>query len=401
MRRLWMALAALLLAGTVRAQSPDLLSFAHGAVPVRVEGDAAARVTMEQAIRAIDGSSAGFALTRPVPASTRIALVYALPAATVFEQFAVPDVLETPSPRQTFVREVSVWGSAQSSREGFVKLASATLVAHAKAGQQAALAVHRRDPVRWVRVELSGGLDVPQPPVPVTLSFSEIVGTGRQDTAPLATGFAGAWKGRGLTLELQQKGPAVSGCYDNGEGRLQGTVEGQLLRAAGQARRTGVPSTFVASLADEGGLQVMRSTNGAPFYLFEAKRGAAAGTACDAPERPKLGCGSVIHGIRFDFDSATLRPDSEPVLAALFDGLHDDRSVRIDIEGHTSSEGEAAYNQQLSQRRAQAVVDDLVRRGLPAARLQAKGAGESRPVAGNDDEIGRSLNRRVEVRCVE
>ncbi len=398
MYKRWCWTVALLAIGPVQAQSPDLLSFAHGAVPLRVEGDAAARVTTEQAIRAIDGSNAAFALTRPVPASTRIALVYALPAATVFERFAVPDVLETPSPQQTFVREVSVWGSARSSHDGFVQLATATLAAHAKAGQQTLLTVLNRDPVRWIRLELTGGLDVPQPPVRVTLSFSEIVGTGRQDATPLDTGFGGAWKGRGVALQLQQQGPVVSGCYDNGEGRLQGTVEGRLLHATGKAVRTGVPSAFVASLDDDGRLQLMRSTNGAPFYLFDAGSVATVGKACNAPEGATLGCGSVIHGIRFDFDSATIRADSEPVLAALFDGLRD-RRMDIDIEGHTSSEGEASYNQQLSQRRAQAVVDALVLRGLPAARLRATGAGESRPAAPNDDEIGRSLNRRVEVRC--
>jgi OOP family OmpA-OmpF porin len=394
-----MVLATAFCGGTAGAQTPDLLSFAQGAIPLRVEADPAARVTIAHAIKAIDGSPSVFVLTRPVPASSRIALFYELPAVTVFERLAVPNVLETPSPTQTFVREVAVWGSAVSATDGFVKLASATLTVHKRPGEETVLTLLRRDPVRWVRLDLSDGLDVPQPARAVALEFSEIIGHGRQEAVPMASGFGGGWKGRGLALALQQQGPVVTGCYDNGEGRLQGTVDGRLLRATGTAIRTGVPSAFMAALRDDGALQVMQSTNGAPFYLFEGGAAGQGAIKCAEPARPALGCGSVIHGIRFDFDSATIRPESAPVLQALYDGLAQDRSARIGIEGHTSSEGEAAYNQQLSQRRAQAVVDDLVRRGLALARLSASGAGESKPVAPNDDETGRSLNRRVEVRC--
>ena len=58
-----------------------------------------------------------------------------------------------------------------------------------------------------------------------------------------------------------------------------------------------------------------------------------------------------------------------------------------------------SYNLGLSQRRAAAVVTELVRRGIPAGRLSAVGAGEKQPIATNNDESGRSLNRRVEVHC--
>jgi hypothetical protein len=392
-------LAALCSAG-VSAQTPDLLSLALGAIPLRVEAEPAARMTIEQAVEAIDGAPGVFVLTPPVPASTRVTMVYELPSLTVFERLAVPKVLETPSPRQTFAREVEVWGSARSASDGFVKLAAATLTAHKRPGELTELNVLRRDPVRWVRLVLSQGLDVPQPAAPLWLEFSEIIGHGRQEPVPLASGFGGGWKGRGLTLALQQQGPVVSGCYDEGEGRLQGTVNGRLLHATGKAVRTGVPSAFVATLRDDGALFVMRSTNGAPFRVFQGSAGGAGDARCVEPKAAALGCGSVIHGIRFDFDSAAIRPESEPVLKALHEGLAQERSARIGIEGHTSSEGDAAYNEKLSQRRAQSVVDDLVRRGLARDRLSASGAGESRPVAPNGDETGRSLNRRVEIRCV-
>jgi OOP family OmpA-OmpF porin len=87
------------------------------------------------------------------------------------------------------------------------------------------------------------------------------------------------------------------------------------------------------------------------------------------------------------------------VLRELFRNLGADRRASITIEGHTSSEGSDACNLRLSERRAQAVVADLTRRGLASQRVRAGGAGESRPIASNADENGRSMNRRVEVTC--
>jgi OOP family OmpA-OmpF porin len=126
---------------------------------------------------------------------------------------------------------------------------------------------------------------------------------------------------------------------------------------------------------------------------------AGANLQCSQPPPPVLGCGSVIHGITFAFDSAEIRPDSNTILDELYRGLRADASATILIEGHTSSEGTDDYNQRLSERRAQAVVADLVRRGLAPGRLSAAGIGERRPIATNNDESGRSLNRRVAVIC--
>jgi outer membrane protein OmpA-like peptidoglycan-associated protein len=71
--------------------------------------------------------------------------------------------------------------------------------------------------------------------------------------------------------------------------------------------------------------------------------------------------------------------------------------VNVIVEGHTDSTGSDAYNQALSQRRADAVLNYLVRKGVPANRLTARGFGKSSPVASNDTREGRALNRRVEL----
>jgi outer membrane protein OmpA-like peptidoglycan-associated protein len=259
------------------------------------------------------------------------------------------------------------------------------------------LAVTARRPVQWVKLRLVGGINAVQPTS--SFEFSEIVGNGTQEAVALATNFHGAWKTQAHRLQLTQRGPLVSGCYD-AQGDLAGTVTGNILRATGLDRRDKTPSAFILSVAADGALRGVRSTNRGPFRFFTlAVAPAGVSVDCTDPAPPALGCGSVIHGITFAFDSAEFRPESEAVLAELFRGLQADQSAKILIEGHTSSEGPEDYNLRLSERRAQAVVADLVRRGLSKARLAAAGIGEASPIATNADESGRSLNRRVEVHC--
>ncbi|MEH6583381.1 MAG: OmpA family protein [Halioglobus sp.] len=100
--------------------------------------------------------------------------------------------------------------------------------------------------------------------------------------------------------------------------------------------------------------------------------------------------------IDFAFDSAEVQSQYSPQVAELAEFLKRHGSLDADIEGHTDSMGAEDYNQQLSQRRAQALVDLLVSDyGIAADRLTARGYGESRPVASNDTLEGRAQNRRV------
>jgi outer membrane protein OmpA-like peptidoglycan-associated protein len=106
--------------------------------------------------------------------------------------------------------------------------------------------------------------------------------------------------------------------------------------------------------------------------------------------------------IRFDSGRDTVTADSRPVLdevAATLQAHPELRKVRI--EGHTDSQGSDAFNLELSRRRARAVVDQLVRRGVAAGRLDSEGYGETRPLADNRTALGRAKNRRVELAIVE
>ena len=102
--------------------------------------------------------------------------------------------------------------------------------------------------------------------------------------------------------------------------------------------------------------------------------------------------------VYFDNNSSELRPESYKDLDLAVDFLKAVPSASGIIEGHTDSIGSEAYNQQLSERRANAVRDYIVGKGIDASRLQARGLGESQPVADNSTADGRAQNRRVVLR---
>lgn len=108
--------------------------------------------------------------------------------------------------------------------------------------------------------------------------------------------------------------------------------------------------------------------------------------------------------VLFDFDEAVVRPDAAATLDQLAQVLAFYDQADIEIHGHSDSRGDETYNQELSERRARAVADDLGGRpGIDPGRLEARGFGEVRPVApnetpdGGDDPDGRQRNRRVEI----
>lgn len=101
--------------------------------------------------------------------------------------------------------------------------------------------------------------------------------------------------------------------------------------------------------------------------------------------------------VLFDFDSSTLKPGAYSELDRVAQVLNRYPETRITVEGHTDAIGSLQYNQQLSERRALSVKEALVSRGVHSARISTIGYGETRPIASNDSEAGRQLNRRVTI----
>lgn len=107
-----------------------------------------------------------------------------------------------------------------------------------------------------------------------------------------------------------------------------------------------------------------------------------------------------LKGVNFDNDSAALRADAKPILDEAVAILKRYPLIRVEVAGYTDDRASDAYNLDLSQRRAQAVVGYFVQMGIEAARLVPKGYGESAPVADNTSAAGRADNRRVELRIL-
>lgn len=109
----------------------------------------------------------------------------------------------------------------------------------------------------------------------------------------------------------------------------------------------------------------------------------------------------AIEGIVFKTGSAVLDNRSTPVLTKAADVFKKYPDIRVEIGGHTDNVGSSEVNTTLSQKRAEAVKDWFVKKGISAGRLEAKGFGPSKPVSDNDSEAGRAKNRRVEFRLVQ
>lgn len=101
--------------------------------------------------------------------------------------------------------------------------------------------------------------------------------------------------------------------------------------------------------------------------------------------------------VTFAFDSSELRPGAESVLNNVAATLRQNPNVRVNIEGHTDAVGSNEYNLGLSQRRADSVRSYLMSRGISGDRMRTAGYGEERPVATNETDQGRAMNRRVEI----
>ncbi len=110
---------------------------------------------------------------------------------------------------------------------------------------------------------------------------------------------------------------------------------------------------------------------------------------------------TVLRNIFFDFNSYTLKPQSYIELEKLVYFLKDNPTITIEIAGHTDSIGTHQYNMKLSQNRALAVKNFLVKHGINPGRLIARGYGDTKPVAPNTTEKGRKLNRRVEIKIIK
>ncbi|MFP4089562.1 MAG: OmpA family protein [Cyclobacteriaceae bacterium] len=147
-----------------------------------------------------------------------------------------------------------------------------------------------------------------------------------------------------------------------------------------------------------------------PGYVYKSLQLAIPPASSEAQEfRKKIALDRIAYNYKmilnfvyYDFNSAQLKEASFDELNRLKQFLLDNPDTNIEIAGHTDSIGPKAYNKELSLKRAQSIVNFLIKEGIDASRLVAQGYGEEDPLASNDDEKeGRELNRRVEMRILD
>jgi hypothetical protein len=105
-----------------------------------------------------------------------------------------------------------------------------------------------------------------------------------------------------------------------------------------------------------------------------------------------------IYGINFDIGKATVKPESFPIIDQIVTYLDNHPQMRIVIEGHTDNTGSVSLNQTLSEKRAQSIKAEIVKRGIDPGRMETIGYGSSKPVADNGTAAGRTQNRRVTIK---
>lgn len=301
-------------------------------------------------------------------------------------------------------RRYRVEVSDVSKTTGFKVVASGELSDRAN-GQR--ISASMKIPGRWVRLTLADNHG--------DAKWTELLsfrGFGEKPPTAAPMDVSGSYATTYSQFRIRQQGTALIGCYEHDEGLLSGSVDGSVMKITW--RENGGP--------DDGGPAILvfspdgNSFRG--FWWYGTDRNKSPSGKWNG-ERSSLNIGSCSHwsgsvggevrkqladsgraslpGIHFDFDSATLRIESTPVLDDIARALAGENGWQLLIEGHTDNRGAAAHNQRLSEQRAATVKAYLVSRGLTDKQLSVTGFGVSRPVADNGTELGRAQNRRVDL----
>jgi len=225
----------------------------------------------------------------------------------------------------------------------------------------------------------------------------------------------GSWDGSflgGSGFQLFQDGDNVSGkfTYGNGDGFARGNwSDGRLIliltpttaKVGGSCdprKILVIPAKGTATHLAPYVLDL--GSDAAPYTGGMSRTSPSPGPPVEYPYEAELkNCGQLFtYELAFETNSDKLQGTNQPILDALAGLLKKDGALKIQIAGHTDSSGDAAANQSLSERRAKTVAQTLIDKyGVDSKRLTTKGYGAEQPLATNDTEQGRAINRRVEL----
>lgn len=299
-------------------------------------------------------------------------------------------------------KDVTVEVSSQSRDSGFETVLQATL---ANKTDHQRFKPTKLLSTRWIRLTIHSNHG--------SKTWTELLsfrGYGvKPKLLPPIKNLSGTYEANCSRFHLRQQGTDIVGCYEYNEGLLDGGIEGRLMKITWQEGEKTGPAIMVFS------------NDGKSFRGFWWNKGKEKEAPCENWEGKKVSSriGSCPHlvgalggemkkklssegwpraySILFDLNSAVILPESKGVLDEVLNMLNSEPEWNLTIEGNTDSTGNASYNQLLSQQRAEAVKSYLAAAGIKEERLQIKVFGSSRPVADNASELGRALNRRVEL----
>jgi len=297
-------------------------------------------------------------------------------------------------------KDVMVEMSSTDAKSGFQKIGQVVL--KDKVNNQT-FPVTAEVPGRWVRLTVQNNHGAPD-----YLELMDFRATGTQLTHTPVANISGTYDTDYNQFHVLQEGTSLTGCYEYKEGVLTGGIEGRVLKFTWIEGESKGPAIMVVSADGKKlvGLWWHENQSGAPAGVWNGEKlsdkvgscphwagGAAQQLTKDLEEFGR----ARVYGINFDTDSAVIREESKQTLERIASVLKNKPDWKMTIEGHTDSTGSAAHNQTLSEQRARSVTDFLTAAGIPATRLKAAGFGSSKPVAGNETELGRAQNRRVEL----
>ncbi|RJQ57383.1 MAG: OmpA family protein [Desulfobacteraceae bacterium] len=196
----------------------------------------------------------------------------------------------------------------------------------------------------------------------------------------------------------QQKGAAIGTGVGAGVGAVLGqaigrNTAGTLIGAGIGALAGGVAGSGIGSYMDRQERELKDAVAATEAAAIRRTNDAVASAELASVQRTNDVLTATFRSeVLFDYDSAALHPGAYTELGRVATVLNRYPDTAITVEGHTDSRGSEAYNQQLSERRAQAVRSALIQRGVDSGRIRALGLGETQPISSND-----AINRRVNI----
>jgi OmpA-OmpF porin, OOP family len=154
------------------------------------------------------------------------------------------------------------------------------------------------------------------------------------------------------------------------------------------------------TVVDSTGKPVIAANNTAVLHAgsYDCPPPAAAAATAPVAVPPAAPLANAVYFVFFDFDKSVITPAAQDILNTVVSDARRTSASRLNVVGHTDTSGSPAYNQRLSERRATAVREALVQRGVPAGQIATRGVGESQPLIATGDGVREPSNRRAEVR---